>query len=148
MKGDTGGFQEGGVGSGRRVRHAANNGAPPDYVLLVLSVPDTLGLYKKMAQLGYKGITENYDLYDPRLLTGGTKGISTFVGFAPYEDAGTVPAVQQMITDLKAYKSGIVLSELAASGYWTADFFIAALKKAGPNLSREALYNAINGGFT
>jgi branched-chain amino acid transport system substrate-binding protein len=126
----------------------ANNGGPPDYVDLTLGVPDTLGLYKKLVQVGYKGVAQDFTLYDPRLLTGGTKGIVTFVGIAPYEDAAGIPAVQQMITDLKAYKSDVVLSQLVNAGYWTADFFIAALKKAGPNLSREALYNAVNGGFT
>jgi ABC-type branched-subunit amino acid transport system substrate-binding protein len=72
----------------------------------------------------------------------------TELQFAPYEDAPTNPSVQQMVTDLKAYKSDVVMSRPTAAGYWTADFFIQALKKAGPNLSREALYNAINGGFT
>jgi len=42
----------------------------------------------------------------------------------------------------------LTLGQPAAAGYWTADFLIQALKKAGPDLSREALYNAINGGFT
>jgi ABC-type branched-subunit amino acid transport system substrate-binding protein len=67
---------------------------------------------------------------------------------APFEDTGIVPEVQQMVTDLKAYKPDVTLSQPAAAGYWTADFLIKALEKAGPNLSREELYNAINGGFT
>jgi ABC-type branched-subunit amino acid transport system substrate-binding protein len=125
----------------------ANNGNPPDYVEMVNSVSDTIGLYKKLAQLGYKGVAQGFTNYDPRLL-GQTKGLVTQIGFAPYEDAGTIPAVQQMITDLKAYQPDIVLSQPAAAGYWIADFLIDALKKAGPNLSREALYNAINGGYT
>jgi branched-chain amino acid transport system substrate-binding protein len=125
----------------------SNNGGPPDYVMMVNSVSDTIGLYKKLTQLGYKGIAQGFTNYDPRLL-GSTKGLVSNVGFAPFEDAGTVAPVQQMITDLKAFKSDIVLSQPAAAGYWIADFFIQALKKAGPNLSREALYNAINGGFT
>jgi ABC-type branched-subunit amino acid transport system substrate-binding protein len=53
-----------------------------------------------------------------------------------------------MINDLKAFQPNIVLSQPAAAGYLTAEFLIQALKKAGPNLTREALYNAINGGFT
>ncbi|HZQ57042.1 MAG TPA: ABC transporter substrate-binding protein [Acidimicrobiales bacterium] len=125
----------------------SNNGGPPDYVEMVNSVSDTIGLFKKLSQLGYKGVAQGFTNYDPRLL-GQTKGLSSEVGFAPYEDAASVPVVQQMITDLKAFQSNIVLSQPAAAGYWIADFFIQALKKAGPNLTREALYNAINGGFT
>jgi ABC-type branched-subunit amino acid transport system substrate-binding protein len=125
----------------------ANSGGPPDYVEMVNSVSDTIGLFKKLSQLGYKGVAQGFTNYDPRLL-GQTKGLSSEVGFAPYEDAASIPAVQQMITDLKAYQPNIVLSQPAAAGYWIADFMIQALKKAGPNLTREALYNAINGGFT
>jgi len=125
----------------------ANNGGPPDLIECVCSFADTLQLYKKVIQLGYKGVFQGFTDYDPRIL-GTSQGIITELQFAPFEDASTVPAVHQMITDLDAYKPGTVHSLPVASGYWTADFIIAALKKAGPNLSREALYNAINTGFT
>jgi ABC-type branched-subunit amino acid transport system substrate-binding protein len=125
----------------------ANSGGPPDLVETVTSFGDTLQLYKKLVQLGYKGIVQGFTDYDPRIL-GTSKGIYTEVTFTPYEEAPTNAAVQQMITDLSAYKPGIPHSLPVASGYWTADFLIQALKKAGPNLSREALYNALNGGFT
>jgi hypothetical protein len=68
--------------------------------------------------------------------------------FAPYEDASTVPRLQQMIADVKAYKPDAVLGLAVAAGYWTADFIVEALQKAGPDLSREAFYNAVNSGFT
>jgi ABC-type branched-subunit amino acid transport system substrate-binding protein len=125
----------------------ANNGQPPDLVETVTSFLDTLQLYKKLIQLGYKGIVQGFTDYDPRI-RGTSKGIVTEIQFAPFEDAASVPAVQQMVTDLDAYKPGIARSLPVASGYWIADFLIQALKKVGPNLSREALYNAINSGFT
>jgi branched-chain amino acid transport system substrate-binding protein len=125
----------------------ANSGAAPDLIECVCSFSDTLQLYKKVMQLGYKGIFQGFTDYDPRIL-GTSLGIITEIEFAPFEDGSKIPAVQQMTTDLDAYKPGIVHSLPVASGYWTADFIIAALKKAGPNLSREALYNAINSGFT
>jgi len=126
----------------------ANNGGPPDLVEMVNSVSDTIGLYKKLVQLGYKGVAQGFTNYDPRLLTGATKGLVTETQFAPYEDASTLPRLQQMISDVKAYKPDAVLGLAVAAGYWTADFIIQALKKAGPDLSRESFYNAINGGFT
>jgi hypothetical protein len=126
---------------------SANNGGPPDLIECVCSFGDTLGLYKKVQQLGYKGVFQGFTDYDPRIL-GTSQGIITEIQFTPFEDASKDPAVAQMVKDLDAYKPGIPHSLPVAGGYWTADFIIAALKKAGPNLSREALYNAINGGFT
>jgi len=126
---------------------SSNAGQPPDLVTIVGSVSDTLLLYKKLVQLGFKGIVQDYDLYDPHFAAT-TKGLVTNVQVEPYEAASSVPAVQTMITDLKAFDPNISLGQAAAAGYWTADFFIQALKKVGPDLSREALYNAINGGFT
>ena len=125
----------------------SNNGQPPDAVEIIGGFGTTRQLDVKLVQLGYKGLILGFTDYDPRVL-GSSKGIITLLQYAPFEEASTVPAVQQMITDLDAYKPGIVRSEPVESGYWTADFLIQALKKAGPNLSREALYNAINGGFT
>ena len=125
----------------------ANNGASPDLIQCVCSFADTLGLYKKVEQLGYKGVFQGFTDYDPRIL-GTSQGIITEIEFAPFEDASRIPAVQQMITDLNNYKSGVTHSLPVASGYWTADLLIQGLKKAGPNLSREALYNALNGGFS
>ena len=125
----------------------SNNGQPPDLVEIVGSVSDTLLLYRKLQQLGYKGIVQDFDLYDPHFAAN-TKGLVTSIQMEPFEVASSVPAVQTMITDLKAYDPNVALSQPAEAGYWTADFLIQALLKVGPDLSREALYNAINGGFT
>jgi ABC-type branched-subunit amino acid transport system substrate-binding protein len=126
----------------------SNNGGPPDLVEMVNSVSDTIGLYKKLEQLGYKGVAQGFTNYDPRLLTGATKGLVTETQFAPYEDASTLPRLQQMIADMKAYSPSTALGLAVAAGYWSADFIVQALQKAGPDLSRESFYNAINSGFT
>jgi len=125
----------------------SNAGQPPDLVEIVGSVSDTLLLYRKLNELNYKGIVQDFDLYDPHFAAS-TKGLVTEIQVQPFEAAATVPAVQTMVTDLKAFDPNLSPSQPAAAGYWTADFFIQALKKAGPNLTREALYNAINSGFT
>jgi branched-chain amino acid transport system substrate-binding protein len=125
----------------------ANAGQPPDAIEILGDFGLTLGLDKKLIQLGYKGITLGFTDYDPRIV-GTTKGMDTLLQYAPFEQSTDVPAVQQMISDLNAYKPNIPHTQAVESGWLTADFFIQALKKAGPNLSREALYNAINGGFT
>jgi hypothetical protein len=125
----------------------ANGGNPPDALEILGDFGTTLGLDKKLIQLGYKGITLGFTDYDPRIV-GTTKGMDTLLQYAPFEQAADVPAIQQMINDLSAYKPNIPHTQAVESGWLTADFLIQALKKAGPNLSREALFNAINSGFT
>ena len=95
---------------------SANNGGPPDLVEMVNSVSDTIGLYKKLVQLGYKGVAQGFTNYDPRLLTGATKGLVTEVQFTPYEQAASNPRLQQMITDVKAFKPDAVLGLAVAAG--------------------------------
>src|SRR3984893_14779879 len=50
----------------------SNNGGQPDYVQVLFATSDTIGLYKKLVQLGFKGIMQGFSNYDPRLL-GSTK---------------------------------------------------------------------------
>jgi len=125
----------------------SNGGKPPDLIQMVMSVSDTLGLYKKLVSLGYKGVVQDFTLYDPRLAAS-TKGLATNIQFAPYESASSVPAVQRMVTDLKAADPNVILSQPAAAGYWSMDLFIAMLKKTGPNLTRESFMQTANGNFT
>lgn len=122
----------------------SNGGKAPDLVEMSMQVSDTLGLYKKLVDLGYKGIVQNYTLYDPRLAAA-TKGLVTAVQFAPFEQAGTVPAVQQMVNDLKAQDPQVILDQPAAAGYWTMDLLIQLLKRAGPDLTRASFVKAAQG---
>jgi ABC-type branched-subunit amino acid transport system substrate-binding protein len=121
----------------------ANNGKPADALVMSMSVSDTLGLYKKLLQLGYKGLIQDFTLYDPRLASS-TKGLVTELEFSPFESANTVPAVAQMVADLKAVNPNVVLSQPVAAGYWSMDMFIAILQKVGPNLTRQSFENVAN----
>jgi branched-chain amino acid transport system substrate-binding protein len=121
----------------------ANNGKPADALVMSMSVSDTLGLYKKLLQLGYKGLIQDFTLYDPRLASS-TKGLVTELEFAPFESANTVPAVAQMVADLKAVNPNVVLSQPVAAGYWSMDMFVAMLQKVGPNLTRQSFENVAN----
>ncbi len=125
----------------------ADGGKPPDLIEILGDFGLTLGLGKKLIQLGYPGKVLGFTDYDPRIV-GSTKGMITLLQYAPFEQAPDIPAIQQMIKDLDAYKPNLPKTQAVESGWLTADFLVAALKKAGPNLSRESLYNAINGGFT
>ncbi|HZQ56770.1 MAG TPA: ABC transporter substrate-binding protein [Acidimicrobiales bacterium] len=125
----------------------ADGGKPPDLIEILGDFGTTLGLGKKLIQVGYPGKILGFTDYDPRIV-GTTKGMITLLQYAPFESAPDVPAIATMIKDLDAYKPNLPRTQAVESGWLTADFFIQALKKVGPNLTREALYNAINSGFT
>lgn len=118
----------------------SNDGGPPDIVIMLLaSIPSTLGLQGALQAAGFKGPIENTQTYDPALAAP-SKGGSVYVQFGAYETADTVPGVKQMKTDLE--KADAPLGVLSAVGYLSADMFIAALKKTGKNLTVDAFQKA------
>src|SRR3954452_15619559 len=118
----------------------SNNGGPPDIVIMLFaSIPSTLGLQAELQAAGFRGPIENTQTYDPQL-AGPSKGGSVYVQFGAFETADTVPGVKQMVTDLQ--KAGAPLGVLSAVGYLSADMFIAALKKAGKNLTTASFQKA------
>jgi branched-chain amino acid transport system substrate-binding protein len=118
----------------------SNAGGPPDIVIMLFaSIPSTLGLQGALQGDGFKGVIENTQTYDPQLAAP-SKGGSVYVQFGAFETADTVPGVKQMVTDLK--KADAPLGVLSAVGYLSADMFIAALKKAGKNLTVESFQKA------
>jgi ABC-type branched-subunit amino acid transport system substrate-binding protein len=118
----------------------SNGGAPPDIVIILFaSIPSTLGLQGTLQAAGFKGPIENTQTYDPQLAAP-SKGGSVYVQFGAYETADTVSGVKQMKTDLE--KADAPLGVLSAVGYLSADMFIAALKKAGKNLTVDSFQKA------
>jgi branched-chain amino acid transport system substrate-binding protein len=118
----------------------SNGGKAPDIVILLLaSIPSTLGLQKGLQDAGFKGPIENTQTYDTQLAAP-SKGGSVYVQFGAFETADSVPGVKQMVDDFD--KAGVSPSVLAAVGYFSADMFIAALKKAGKNLTVDGFQKA------
>jgi branched-chain amino acid transport system substrate-binding protein len=118
----------------------SNAGGPPDIVIMLFaSIPSTLGLQGALQADGFKGVIENTQTYDPQLAAP-SKGGSVYVQFGAFETADTVPGVKQMVADLK--KADAPMGVLSAVGYLSADMFIAALKKAGKNLTVESFQKA------
>ncbi len=118
----------------------SNGGKAPDIVLLLLaSIPSTLGLQKGLQDAGFKGPMVNTQTYDAQLAAP-SKGGSVYVQFGAFETASTVPGVKQMVADMT--KANVTPSVLSAVGYLSADMFIAALKKAGKNLTVESFQKA------
>ena len=118
----------------------SNKGGPPDMVIMLLAgIPATLGLQKGLLDAGFKGPIENTQTYDAQLAAP-SKGGSVYVQFGAFETADKVKGVKQMVDDFA--KKNVPHSVLAAVGYFSADMFIAQLKKAGKNLTAESFQKA------
>lgn len=128
----------------------ADGGKAPSAVFECTSAGSIIGIAGALKSAGFKGIQMNGVLYDPRLLIAKQLAASldrTYVEnlWDPYE--ANTPAIQQMVTDLKAQDPKVTLGLAAQAGYWSADLLVAMLQKAGPNLTAESLANAVNGGM-
>jgi ABC-type branched-subunit amino acid transport system substrate-binding protein len=118
----------------------SNGGSAPDAVVMLLaSIPSTLGLQTGLLQAGYKGPILNTQTYDSQLAAP-SKGGSVYVQFGAFESASKVKGVQTMLDAFKA--ANVQPSVLAAVGYFSADMFVTALGKAGKNLTVESFQKA------
>ena len=123
----------------------SNGGKGPDLAEFVLDTGTTVGLAKKLRELGYKGVILTFTLYDPRIAPL-SNNIFNEITFAPWEQQNT-PAVAQMLKDIAAVDPSATKSLPLAAGYWSADLFISLLKHAGKDLTREKFLAAANAGF-
>ena len=118
----------------------ADNGKPPDVFFDVTSPLNVLGLDSALVAAGFKGIDTNAVDYDPRLVAS-SKGQTAFTQFDLPEDTAN-PAMQKVVTSIKAGNGGKTITQPELAGYFSADMFIQALKKAGKNLTPETLAKA------
>lgn len=122
----------------------ANNGKPADVVFIVVAFQNVIGLSKALAAANFPGIMTNAVAYDPRLVKT-AEGQSIFTQFAIPESAPDNPNMQKVVDTLKKYlPADQQITQGVLSGYFSADFFVAAVKKAGKNLTPESLQKAAN----
>jgi ABC-type branched-subunit amino acid transport system substrate-binding protein len=120
----------------------SNNGEPPDVIFLVISQDNLQGGFQTaLADAGFDGVSTNAVLYSP-LATALVKGGSVLTQFATPEAADDTPAVQEFVDAVEAVAPGEVINQPTIAAYIAADMFIAALKKAGKNLTPEKLQKA------
>jgi branched-chain amino acid transport system substrate-binding protein len=124
---------------------SSNHGKQPSIIQQVLSPTQDVSMISELQNLGFKGSDFNFSLYDPRAVSV-AKGADTLVTFEPWEAA--TPAVQTMRQRVLAVNSKAILGQATLIGYWSAEMFIAALKKAGPNATPASTIKALNSGFT
>ncbi|OHV48945.1 ABC transporter substrate-binding protein [Pseudofrankia sp. BMG5.36] len=125
----------------------SNKGAPPDIMVLSLSFPSTLKLTEALRAAGFTGEIVNQVGYDPRLAGFASfKDSLTYLQWAPLESSTSSPGLDQLKKDFARYAPNQKISLTAMAGYWSADFFLTAAEKAGPNLTATSLLKLLNGG--
>ncbi|MBX6388521.1 MAG: ABC transporter substrate-binding protein [Frankia sp.] len=123
----------------------ADDGAPPDLMILSLSFPATLRATEALRAAGYPGTIVNQVGYDPRLATfEAFRDSITFLQWAPTESDS--PGMRQLKEDFAKYAPDAVLSLPVLAGYWSADFFLHALEAAGPDVTADSLVAMLNAG--
>jgi ABC-type branched-subunit amino acid transport system substrate-binding protein len=119
----------------------SNAGKPPDVIFVTTAFSNVLGLSKALLTAGYQGLLTNAVTYDPRL-TAGAKGQTVFTQFDLPEDTANA-TMQKITSDIKAVAGSAPITQAVLAAYFSADAFVAALKKAGKNLTPEALAKAM-----
>jgi branched-chain amino acid transport system substrate-binding protein len=120
----------------------ANNGQPVDVAYVVTSFTNVIGLSKALLAAGFKGILTNAVAYDPRIVSA-AQGQTVFTQFSLPEAAPDNANMQKVVDTLKKYlPSDQAITQGVLAGYFSADFFVAAVKKAGKNLTPEGLQKA------
>ena len=118
----------------------SNGGKQPDVIFVTTSVQNTLNLPGKLVQAGFKGILTNAVLYDPRAVSL-MKGNSVFTQFDVPEDTSNA-TMQQIVSKIKA-AGATQITQPMLSAYFSADAFVAVLKKVGKNLTPESMAKAM-----
>jgi ABC-type branched-subunit amino acid transport system substrate-binding protein len=119
----------------------SNNGGQPDVVFSTISQNNLLGFAPALENAGFTGLDTNAVLYSP-LAAAIMKDNQVLVQSATPEAAPDVPAVQDFVDAVNKVAPGEVIQQPTIAGYLSADMFIAALKKAGKNPTRETVQAA------
>lgn len=122
----------------------SNNGKAPDVVFLVTSFQNVIGLAGALQKAGFTGIITNAVAYDPRL-TKTAQGETPFTQFSIPESAPTNPNMQKINDQIKKFApAGTAVTQGFLAGYFSADYFVKAVKKAGKNLTPDTLVKAVD----
>jgi ABC-type branched-subunit amino acid transport system substrate-binding protein len=125
----------------------SNRGKSPDAVFVVGTPSNVFGLQQALAGNGFLGVFTNRIEYAPNLVAPSI-GSMVLTQTAPTESASQNPAMAQLITDVQKVAPGQPIDQAVIAGYWSADLFVAAVQKAGKNLTTQSLVRAANRNFT
>lgn len=132
----------------------ADDGEPPDAIFLLTRTGAAIALAGRLKAAGYQGVISTPTTYDQRILQNAQaaqalEGTVAEFAFAPFINAeDPPPGTRQFLADMAKYFPDVLVSQPVASGYFSAWLFVEALRKTGPDLTREALIEAANDDFT
>lgn len=119
--------------------------AKVDMVTTCMDQQGVVTLAKELKKQGLDAIQFLPNGYDQDLLTefGDLfEGSYLYPGMAPLETRPQPPAMKEMLAQFE--KSGVEPTENAIIGWLNADLFVTGLRKAGDDLSRQGVIDAIN----
>jgi ABC-type branched-subunit amino acid transport system substrate-binding protein len=126
---------------------ASNGGKPPRAIFVVGSYSNVASVQQALRDATYLGTFTNLVQYDPNLVAQAS-GASVFVQTATTEAAASNPAMKQLVDDVTAVAPDQAINQSVIAGYLSADMFLAAVQKAGKNLTVGKLVSAANKNFT
>jgi branched-chain amino acid transport system substrate-binding protein len=125
----------------------SNNGGIPDVVFVLGSASNVLGMQQALTTNGFLGLFTNQIEYAPNLVAPAVSAV-VLTQTAPTETANDNPAMKQLVTDVQTIAPDQPIDQSVIAGYWSADLFLAAVQKAGKNLTPASLERAANTKFT
>jgi ABC-type branched-subunit amino acid transport system substrate-binding protein len=126
---------------------ASKNGASPDAVFVVGSPSNVLGMQQALTANGFLGLFTNQIEYSPNLVAPAV-GAVVYTQTAPTETVTANAAMLQLVKDVQKVAPDQPIDQGVLAGYWSADLFLAAVQKAGKNLTAASLEKAANTKFT
>nr|BFE37433.1 hypothetical protein GCM10010200_096840 [Actinomadura rugatobispora] len=130
-----------------KVKTSADGGWPDVVVSIMSGVKHNGGFYTALKKAGYKGAISDATSYDPKVLAdpqsvAALEGVYAAPQLEPFESG--IAEVVKMKADLQKAAGGkeLVFSQHMATGYWSADVFLAMLEKTGKDLTRESFIKA------
>jgi ABC-type branched-subunit amino acid transport system substrate-binding protein len=125
----------------------SNGGKAPRAIFVVGSYSNVTGVQQALRDGGYLGTFTNLVQYDPNLVAQAS-GASVFLQTTPTEAATNNPAMKQLVDDVAKTAPDQPVNQSVIAGYLSADLFLAAVQKAGKDLTIGKLLGAANKNFT
>jgi branched-chain amino acid transport system substrate-binding protein len=125
----------------------SNKGTTPNVVFVVGNASNVFGMQQALVAAGYSGPITNRIQYSPNLVAPAT-GVFVPTQTAPLETAADNPAMKQLVDDVQKVAPDQPIDQSVVAGYWSADLFLAAVQKAGKDLTPASLERAANAKFT
>jgi ABC-type branched-subunit amino acid transport system substrate-binding protein len=131
----------GDYGATARAVMASDAGHAPDIVFVIGSYSNVLLVRRALADAGYHGAFTDAIEYAPQLVPG-AQGTLVFVQTAPVESAGTTPAMQQLVDDVREVAPGQAIDQSVIAGYLSADLFLQVLDQRPTRLTASRFAQA------